>query len=86
MQRARTIAQCFHAYGVHSVTLQPEFAGRHDCPVEGDYEEMAGTGEAGTVGRGSADRSEGLRQRVLSVGRGCRIVCGTGCGGLSCCG
>jgi len=26
-QRAKTINECLHAYGVHSVTLQPELAG-----------------------------------------------------------
>ena len=26
-QQAKTISECLHAYGVHSVTLQPELAG-----------------------------------------------------------
>jgi zinc transporter 1 len=30
-QQAKTIAECLHAYGVHSVTLQPELA-REDLP------------------------------------------------------
>jgi zinc transporter 1 len=31
-QQAKTISECLHAYGVHSVTLQPELAGK-DFPL-----------------------------------------------------
>src|SRR5215470_18659787 len=30
-QQAKTISECLHAYGVHSVTLQPELVGK-DLP------------------------------------------------------
>lgn len=32
-QQAKTINECLHAYGVHSVTLQPELAGEDVPPI-----------------------------------------------------
>lgn len=37
LKTARTINQCFHAYGIHSATLQPEVLAEADIsPVEGE--------------------------------------------------
>ena len=69
--QAQRIGECLHAYGIHSVTLQPEL---------GTMAAGAGTGAGNHAGEGQELR---LRQRESS---GCQIVCGDVCGPLTCCG
>ncbi|RDW75333.1 hypothetical protein BP6252_06475 [Coleophoma cylindrospora] len=70
MSKAKLIGECLHAYGIHSVTLQPELAGTTSSTTSRDD-----VGEDG----------EGLRRRG-TVEKECRIVCGMRCEALTCCG
>ncbi|KAF2868191.1 cation efflux protein [Massariosphaeria phaeospora] len=73
MEKAQTFGECLHAYGIHSVTLQPELA-----PKEDEAMESSGA-DAGSVVVG------GLRQRAQGVAK-CGLTCGTLCEPLMCCG
>jgi len=46
IDKAKTIGECLHAYGIHSTTLQPEFALSPDIP----------TGCQMSCGRGSCEK------------------------------
>ncbi|KAL1606276.1 hypothetical protein SLS60_003678 [Paraconiothyrium brasiliense] len=43
--RAKIISECLHAYGIHSVTLQPELADGSDVDTEGEIQETEGAGK-----------------------------------------
>ncbi|KAK2802240.1 hypothetical protein FQN50_007420 [Emmonsiellopsis sp. PD_5] len=80
MARAQRIGECLHAYGIHSVTLQPELASAASMSSGTDYlgnsEEDVGVG------------GNGLRLRREDEGGNstCKIVCRSGCEALTCCG
>ncbi|OJD18518.1 hypothetical protein AJ78_01434 [Emergomyces pasteurianus Ep9510] len=82
MARAQRIGECLHAYGIHSVTLQPELASNSSSSSAGD------TAVAGTEqGLSSASNTPtGLQMRRNTSGSMCRIVCKSGCEALTCCG
>ncbi|PGG97688.1 CDF family cation efflux system protein [Blastomyces parvus] len=87
MARAQRIGECLHAYGIHSVTLQPELASSTSTSVVGEglsSEEETGTGTGTDTGAGAG--AEGLRMRRESRGSMCKIVCKSGCEALTCCG
>ncbi|TID26772.1 cation efflux protein [Venturia nashicola] len=67
---ANTMLECLHAYGVHSATIQPEFA----SPTKR---------LAGHPGSQLTTPPPGLSVREAS---GCRVNCGTVCEERSCCG
>lgn len=70
MSKAKLIGECLHAYGIHSVTLQPELAGQSqgvDVDVTGSEE------------------GQGQLRRRREGGDECRIVCGVRCEELRCC-
>jgi zinc transporter 1 len=74
MSKAKIFAQCLHAYGIHSATLQPELAGSSGRPndIEGTCEEMASvTISATDTARASAEK--------------CGVRCGVTCEELKCC-
>ncbi|KAK6819349.1 cation diffusion facilitator family metal ion transporter [Apiospora arundinis] len=75
MERARTVSECLHAYGIHSTTLQPEVAA---VAVAGVTSSAATTivssSPPPTIRTGHRDEA------------GCQIVvCGKFCEGLKCC-
>jgi zinc transporter 1 len=72
---ARTVKECFHAYGIHSVTLQPEM------PVvpKGAVPVIPGSGLI------TAGDSESHDQGDKNAGEQCHLLCGKMCTDLSCC-
>ncbi|KAK2788733.1 hypothetical protein FQN53_003242, partial [Emmonsiellopsis sp. PD_33] len=91
MARAQRIGECLHAYGIHSVTLQPELAssaasasassGVSVSVVENSEEDVgSGNGEARGAVAGLRLRREEGRDAM------CKIVCRSGCEALTCCG
>ncbi|KAH8668693.1 cation efflux protein [Xylariales sp. PMI_506] len=76
MKLAKTVNECFHAYGIHSSTLQPELALVEDAmPLN----------ETSIGGGQSDDVEDGLRQRI-AASPNCRIGCTTtDCEDLACC-
>ncbi|KAJ5653694.1 hypothetical protein N7490_000697 [Penicillium lividum] len=75
---AKTIRECFHEYGIHSITLQPEAYTRHDpSPVTtGSYTgvDVKGNGEYGKK-----------RMSIESALNQCTSGCGSFCLELTCC-
>ncbi|KKZ59866.1 CDF family cation efflux system protein [[Emmonsia] crescens] len=80
MARAQRIGECLHAYGIHSVTLQPELATSSSSSL-GDT-----TGAETEQGLSSSEETTlGLRMR-RGASSTCKIVCKSGCEALTCCG
>jgi len=71
MEKARTINECLHAYGIHSLTLQPEIA--VSLPAQAT---AAGDRKASLA-------STTRRRRAEAVG--CQMLCGSLCENLMCC-
>ncbi|KAF7717302.1 Cation efflux family protein [Penicillium ucsense] len=83
---AVTIRECFHAYGIHSVTLQPEIhGGRTDSGTE-DAGLESGSGSGRSSGVESVGGGE-VRERMESEKGviGCKTGCGSVCLELTCC-
>ena len=74
MNRARIIRECFHAYGVHSVTLQAESVGQFDHETTEN-----------TDGVHILEGHEGIRQRAAQSRQSCIIKCSDACVDLVCC-
>ncbi|BDD62983.1 hypothetical protein MAP00_007933 [Monascus purpureus] len=74
---AKTINECFHAYEIHSATLQPEVIGRRLSP------ETAGPLEEGKVNK-TTDKDR-ARPNLEGVIEQCQIGCGTACVDFYCC-
>lgn len=76
MRLARQIHRCLHEYGIHSSTIQPEFA------KDAGALEAAADGEGAPVARRSKQSS-----RTGSVDGDCLLDCGDECGGAGqqCC-
>ncbi|KAF3910366.1 hypothetical protein ABW20_dc0100665 [Dactylellina cionopaga] len=71
VELAKVLNECFHAYGIHSATLQPE---------------LAEDGTEESTDNGSVTSLPGLRRRQPSSRSVCRITCGTTtCEALTCC-
>jgi len=70
MDKARTVSECLHAYGIHSVTLQPELALASENP--------AATSDS------NASETSSIRRRRAEPGS-CQIICGSLCENLMCC-
>jgi solute carrier family 30 (zinc transporter), member 1 len=75
MEKARTVSECLHAYGIHSATLQPEVASPPPTVLSTADKDIPGTITSAT----SAIR----RRRVEPAG--CQILCGSLCENLMCC-
>lgn len=71
LEKARTVNECLHAYGIHSATLQPETL---------KPEEVLNA-TTGSVSDASASSS--LRRRRLDPA--CQIICSNLCQPLMCC-
>ncbi|KAE8371810.1 cation efflux protein [Aspergillus bertholletiae] len=76
---ARTVNECFHAYGIHSVTLQPE-----TLPGKQAAAESLLGGPNMRVVTGRAEDGDD-RASYMSTGNQCQLVCGKLCDNLSCC-
>ncbi|KAK0629815.1 cation efflux family protein [Bombardia bombarda] len=72
--KAKTISECLHAYGVHSATLQPELLAPSPSPTDSSESLPSTTTSVPHV-----------RQRKLASSS-CQMICGKGqCRNLSCC-
>jgi zinc transporter 1 len=84
MDKAKIINECFHAYGIHSTTLQPEQV----RPVPRDSRSIQGRETAkvivdgGVKKRHVVDLNSGCSSETLST---CLINCGSTCEGYTCC-
>ena len=72
---AKTVNECFHAYGIHSVTLQPE-----TVPSQ-----KASLGDRTVKVAGSRSEDGVERESQAGIGRHCQLVCGNLCEDLYCC-
>ncbi|KAH8764323.1 cation efflux family protein [Diaporthe sp. PMI_573] len=80
IEKARTVNECLHAYGIHSSTLQPETAEDvAQAPQETAVATTASTSGSVSEGVGSA-----LRRRRLDPAA-CQIICSNLCHNLMCC-
>lgn len=70
IEKARTVNECLHAYGIHSATLQPETI----SPQDGSASSSNGFDGA----------SSSLRRRRLEPAA-CQILCSNLCHNLMCC-
>lgn len=74
-KQVKTMNECFHAYGIHSVTIQPELSLRRRLPGIKDALTDHVAHNDGSATEASATSSTE-----------CRMVCGTLCEKMSCCG
>ncbi|KAI1470574.1 putative cation diffusion facilitator family metal ion transporter [Daldinia caldariorum] len=91
MNRARTVSECLHAYGIHSATLQPELA----TPALPSFTNDGNTShnnitiptEISAATTAGTDSSSGasIRRRRPDISAPCQIVCGNICESLTCC-
>jgi len=72
MDKARTINECLHAYGIHSLTLQPEIA-------------VAPQAQATAAGDKRTSLASTTRNRRRIETAGCQMLCGSLCENLMCC-
>lgn len=79
LEKARTVNECLHAYGIHSATLQPE-------TVSVTQQEATATGHHSSNNNNDAESnsSSSLRRRRLD-GPACQIICSNLCQNLMCC-
>ncbi|KAI0196020.1 cation efflux family protein [Xylaria flabelliformis] len=89
MDRAKTVSECLHAYGIHSATVQPELADPTHIITPSSSSRGEGSSrndDASRSGAGNGPRSAAasLRRRRVE-GSGCQIVCGNICESLTCC-
>jgi zinc transporter 1 len=96
---AKTINECLHAYGVHSVTLQPEVELRRR-PIAGMSRNVSedGAGVVYSADGMSIPGTPGIAEDGISIAandeprdsedrrRRCLMNCGTGCEKMTCCG
>lgn len=89
LEKARTVNECLHAYGIHSATLQPETV----VSTTRTREEQEDTEATATGGNGNRNGAEGgssisgsssLRRRRLDPAA-CQIICSNLCQNLMCC-
>lgn len=84
IEKARTVNECLHAYGIHSATLQPETvsSGAGAAAPEDGAAVAATATPHGSVSDGSAGSS--LRRRRLDPAS-CQMICSSLCHNLMCC-
>ncbi|KAI1209529.1 cation efflux protein [Annulohypoxylon truncatum] len=96
MDRARTVGECLHAWGIHSATLQPELATpttlssvtAPDNSNESDGRNSIGgaaTNPAIATGEIVSSSGASIRRRRIEAAAPCQIACGNLCEGLTCC-
>lgn len=70
--KAKTIMECLHAYGVHSATLQPESKEPSEASMSSSSSVHSGV-------------ASDLRSRTSTAPSGCQLVCGSVCSEMRCC-
>ncbi|THC95894.1 hypothetical protein EYZ11_004625 [Aspergillus tanneri] len=75
---AITVNECFHAYGIHSVTLQPEVSPREKTCAQASAEDRM----VKVSSHGLEDGAKGQNHKY--AGR-CQLLCGKLCIDLACC-
>lgn len=76
MEKAKTVSECLHAYGIHSATIQPELVAKPSDSSEGIISSSASATPA-TVRN---------RKRPKTTLGACQMLCGKGiCENLMCC-
>ncbi|CEJ59281.1 hypothetical protein PMG11_07912 [Penicillium brasilianum] len=78
---AKTIRECFHAYGIHSVTLQPEIHTSRQVSTTGQSTHSSGV----EIGIGEGESSSKRRQSLERAINQCQTGCGSLCLDLTCC-
>lgn len=81
IEKARTVNECLHAYGIHSSTLQPETA---EELAQAPQETTAAATTVSAPGSVSEGVSSALRRRRLDPAA-CQIICSNLCHNLMCC-
>lgn len=83
IEKARTVNECLHAYGIHSSTLQPETAAEDaaQAPHDADATALTTTASSGSVSEGVGSA---LRRRRLDPAA-CQMICSNLCHNLMCC-
>ena len=77
MEKAKTVSECLHAYGIHSATIQPELV--KPSPSE------AAAAAASATPAPVVSTASSLRRRALPA-PSCQMLCGRGlCDNLMCC-
>jgi solute carrier family 30 (zinc transporter), member 1 len=79
IEKARTVNECLHAYGIHSSTLQPETAA--EATAEASTVAITASASAGSASEGV---SSALRRRRLDPAA-CQMICSNLCHNLMCC-
>ncbi|KAI0841358.1 cation efflux protein [Hypoxylon sp. FL0890] len=101
MDRARTVGECLHAYGIHSTTLQPELAtpteelstigieNNNGNDSRNNTDNTAADSAVATGGAASSSGASIRRRRFETVTSAapapCQIACGNLCESLTCC-
>lgn len=84
IEKARTVNECLHAYGIHSSTLQPETTAAEESAQA--PQDAAATAVTTTASHGSVSEGVGssLRRRRLDPAA-CQMICSNLCHNLMCC-
>ena len=78
MNSAKTVAECLHAYGIHSATLQPELPPSEALTVVASPSPSNTSATASSVRRRRANGGDG-------PAAACQMACGNLCQNLMCC-
>ncbi|KAK7981129.1 hypothetical protein PG989_013586 [Apiospora arundinis] len=82
MALAKTVSECLHAYGIHSVTLQPELPPPGSIHTASSMEVVSQPVTA--TANSGADTGAAARRRAIP--HSCRLTCGQDkCANLGCC-
>lgn len=84
LEKARTVNECLHAYGIHSATLQPETLSGASLDGGSVREVPSAAATAIVSDDGGGSPSSSLRRRRLE-NPACQIVCSNLCQNLRCC-
>lgn len=85
IEKARTVNECLHAYGIHSSTLQPETAeDAAQVAPQGGADATAVATTAASSGSVSEGVGSSLRRRRLDPAA-CQMICSNLCHNLMCC-
>jgi zinc transporter 1 len=82
MEKAKTVSECLHAYGIHSATIQPELV-IPSPPSES--ETLVTSSSTASASSGTVRRRQPQREGASPIGA-CHLLCGKGiCENLMCC-
>ena len=82
MEKAKTVSECLHAYGIHSATIQPELVAK---PLDPASEPVVGSSSVFASASASSTMVRNRKHPITSL-RVCQMLCGKGiCENLMCC-